>query len=98
MKGRTNMSKVRKILAGASMALVFGFAAITPGNGAQPQTTCPVLGGPANKRVFADYQGKRIYFCCPPCIRQFKADPEKYMKQMEKSGIVPEDAPKPAGS
>jgi YHS domain-containing protein len=91
------MKKIRKILTAASMALLFGLAAIATGTGAQPQTKCPVMGGYVNKKLFADYQGKRTYFCCPPCMQQFKADPEKYMKQMEKSGIVPEDAPKPAG-
>ena len=30
----------------------------------KPQTTCPVLGGNVDKNVYADYQGKRIYFCC----------------------------------
>ena len=30
----------------------------------KPQTTCPVLAGNIDKNVYADYQGKRIYFCC----------------------------------
>ncbi len=30
----------------------------------KPQTTCPVLAGKIDKNVYADYQGKRIYFCC----------------------------------
>ncbi len=57
------------------------------------QDRCPVLGGPANKRVYTDYQGKRIYFCCPPCIKQFQKDPEKYIKQLEKEGVVLQDMP-----
>ncbi len=27
----------------------------------KPQTTCPVMGGKINKKMSADYQGKRIY-------------------------------------
>jgi len=57
------------------------------------QEKCPVRGGTINKDVYTDYQGKRIYFCCPPCIANFKKDPEKYMKKLEEEGIVLEEAP-----
>jgi len=59
------------------------------------QVKCPVLGSPVNKKIYTDYQGKRIYFCCPPCIGEFKKNPDKFMKQIEKEGILLEDAPKP---
>ena len=72
------------------LALALSAAALAkPAN----QTNCPVLGSPVNKNVYTDYNGKRIYFCCPPCIQKFKKDPEKYMKQFEKEGVVLEDAP-----
>ena len=29
------------------------------------------------------YQGKVIGFCCEDCIPKFKADPEKYMKDLK---------------
>jgi len=58
------------------------------------QTKCPVRGNTVNSNVYTDYEGKRIYFCCPPCIRSFLNDPQKYLKQMEKAGVIPEDAPK----
>ena len=44
-------------------------------DGPRPQTTCPVMGGKINKELFADYDGKRIYFCCPGCVKKFEADP-----------------------
>jgi YHS domain-containing protein len=59
----------------------------------QPQTVCPVMGGKIDKSLFADYQGKRVYFCCNGCPAQFKADPEKYIKAMEAKGIVLEKTP-----
>ena len=46
-----------------------------------------------NKDLYTDYKGKRIYFCCPPCIKTFKEDPEKYIRQMEERGITLEDTP-----
>ncbi len=59
----------------------------------KPQTTCPVLGGNIDKKIYADYQGKRIYFCCPGCDETFKKDPEKYMQKLKEQGVTPEDAP-----
>ncbi len=52
------------------------------------QTNCPVMGGKINKAQFADVNGKRIYTCCPGCIGKIKADPEKYIRQMEAEGIT----------
>ncbi|MFH1969311.1 MAG: YHS domain-containing protein [Verrucomicrobiota bacterium] len=57
------------------------------------QTTCPVMGGKIDKKTYADYNGKRVYFCCSGCIPQFKNDPEKYLKKMEAEGVVPEPIP-----
>jgi YHS domain-containing protein len=62
----------------------------------KPQTTCPVLGGNINKQVYADYKGKRIYFCCEGCDKEFKKDPEKYLKKLQEEGVTPE--PTPAGA
>jgi YHS domain-containing protein len=58
------------------------------------QATCPVMGGKPVETVYTDYQGKRIYFCCPGCIDIFNKDPEKYMEKLKKDGAVLEDAPK----
>jgi peroxiredoxin/YHS domain-containing protein len=54
------------------------------------QTACPVMGGAINKSVYTDYQGQRIYFCCPGCIATFQKDPEKYLKKMAEEGVTPE--------
>lgn len=61
---------------------------------AKPQTTCPVMAGNAiHKKYFADYKGKRIYFCCGACPRLFAKDPGKYMKKLLDEGIALEDTP-----
>jgi YHS domain-containing protein len=56
-------------------------------------TKCPVLAGDINKQVYADYKGKRIYFCCGGCDKEFKKDPEKYMKKLKEQGVTLEPAP-----
>jgi YHS domain-containing protein len=59
----------------------------------KPQTTCPVLAGDIDKSVYADYQGKRIYFCCKGCDAEFEKNPEKYMKKLQEEGVTLEPAP-----
>jgi Cu(I)/Ag(I) efflux system membrane fusion protein len=39
-------------------------------------------GNPIDKNVFTEYKGKKVYFCCPACIDKFKAEPEKYVKDL----------------
>jgi YHS domain-containing protein len=46
------------------------------------QTTCPVMGGPINKAIFVEYQGKKVYFCCNGCPATFMANPEKYISKL----------------
>jgi YHS domain-containing protein len=56
---------------------------------AESQTKCPVMGGKVDEKIFADYQGKRIYFCCTGCLEEFKKDPEKYLNKMKEEGMTP---------
>ena len=46
------------------------------------QTDCPVMGGAINKAIFAEYKGKKVYFCCSPCEEKFKEEPEKYIAKL----------------
>ena len=62
----------------------------------KPQTVCPVRGDKIDKSTYVDYQGKRIYFCCEGCDKDFKKDPEKYLKKLQDEGVTPE--PTPAGA
>jgi YHS domain-containing protein len=61
------------------------------------QTVCPVLAGKVNKDIYVDYKGHRIYFCCEGCDKEFKKDPEKYMKKLEAQGVELEKSPAAAG-
>ena len=60
------------------------------------QEKCPVTDKPISRDYHVDYKGKRIYFCCPACPEDFKADPEKYMEKLRKQGVELEDSPKEA--
>jgi YHS domain-containing protein len=40
------------------------------------------MGNPINKDIFVEYEGKKVYFCCPECKGKFNADPEKYIAKL----------------
>lgn len=61
------------------------------------QTTCPVMGGKIDKKIFADQDGKRVYFCCDSCVAEFKKDPAKYVKKLEDAGVVLDRTPRKGG-
>ena len=77
------------------LTLIFSVVLIsaTVAFAAEAQTKCPVMGGKINKEVYVDYQGSRIYFCCPACMDKFKADPEKHLKKLKDQGVDLDDAP-----
>ncbi len=83
----------------AILIFVLVFALITAGQGLAaekklaPQESCPVLGFKINKEAFVDYEGKRVYFCCPKCREKFNADPAGYLKKMEEEGFTPVETP-----
>lgn len=60
---------------------------------AKAQTKCPVMGGIIDKKQFADFEGKRVYFCCAGCSDKFNKEPAKYIKKLEDSGVTLEKTP-----
>ncbi len=95
---------LKSIIAASAVvsSLIFAVPAIADTKGdatteevkGKPQTHCPVMGSPINKKNFYDYKGKRIYYCCYGCIHSISKDPEKYIKQLEDQGIVLDKTPK----
>lgn len=87
------------VLAASAAAVLMGVAIAWAGEG-QPaaapavrkQVRCPIMGGPVNTNVFADAEGKRVYFCCSACIGEFKKDPAKVIKQIEAEGVTLDQA------
>lgn len=35
-------------------------------------THCPVMGGEVDGQTFVEWNGKKVGFCCPPCIDDWK--------------------------
>jgi YHS domain-containing protein len=53
------------------------------------QEKCPISGDKINKEIYLDYSGRRIYFCCSSCIKEFEKDPVSALTKMDKS--APDD-------
>jgi YHS domain-containing protein len=60
---------------------------------AAQQTICPVMGNQINKNIYVDYNGKRVYFCCPPCPSNFMKYPEAYLQRLAQIGQEPIPTP-----
>lgn len=51
---------------------------------------CPIMTeDDADVEAKVSYQGKDIYFCCSPCVKQFKADPDYYVALFQDMKSVP---------
>ncbi len=90
--------KIRNIamaLLAAGMAIgTTSFAADPQEAPKKKQTHCAVMTkNPINKNLYVDVKGKRIYVCCAGCIGKIKADPDKYINQLESEGIALEKTP-----
>jgi len=54
------------------------------------QTTCPVMGGDIDKKLYVDKDGKRIYMCCVGCKGEITDNFEDMVKKLEEKGEKPE--------
>ncbi|MHB8069104.1 MAG: YHS domain-containing protein [Desulfobaccales bacterium] len=73
----------------ASFMAGTGLAADAPASG-QAQAACPVMGGKPDTKLYADYHGQRVYFCCPACLELFKKDPDKYIQKLKEQQTAPQ--------
>jgi len=80
---------MKKIL---TLAVVAILAVNAFAQGAKPKTEvkCAVMPSHSVKidkatkdKMFADYKGRRYFFCCAGCPPAFKKDPAKYAKTAE---------------
>jgi YHS domain-containing protein len=81
---------------GSVRARSFAAASVLAADPATPgkaQTLCPVMELAIDKKVYTDYQGKRVYFCCTQCKKDFQKDPAGYVKKLDDQGVVLEKAP-----
>jgi YHS domain-containing protein len=57
------------------------------------QTRDAISGNRVNKDLYADYEGKRVYFCCAESKKTFASDPQPYLIAFREQGVILEVAP-----
>ncbi len=80
------MKKVALLLVAAALS-VGAFAQKPAPKKAEPQMYCAVqqddkvdIAKATKSHMFADYKGRRYFFCCNGCPQQFAKNPAKYSK------------------
>ncbi len=73
--------------------ILAGFTLLPPfllrANAANPK--CPIMTqDEADTDITVSYQGIEIAFCCSPCVKQFKKEPDYYAKLFQEMGSVPQ--------
>jgi YHS domain-containing protein len=63
---------------------------------AELNTKCPVSGDDVDKEVTEVYKGRTIAFCCKDCVKDFKKDPDKFVKKMDEEKAAKKGDQKPA--
>lgn len=82
------MKKMIGMLGVVAMLVGSGVVGAEEAQTVKKQTTCPVMGGAVNSKLYVDYEGKRIYACCKGCLPEIKKDPAKYVEKLEKAGVT----------
>ena len=94
---------MKKLLLSGAMLVLATAAFAGPGKGEKTEVTCAVMGShkvnvkeATSKKMFADYKGKRYFFCCAGCPAEFKKDSAKYAKTAESIATPKAGKPAPA--
>ena len=48
------------------------------------QTACPFTGKPIDVEVSAKHNGKKIFFCCKDCVKEFENDKDGTLAKLKK--------------
>jgi YHS domain-containing protein len=63
---------------------------------AELNAKCPVSGDDVDKEITETYKGRTIAFCCKDCVKDFKKDPDKFVKKLDEEKAAKKDGEKPA--
>ena len=78
------MKSISKLLLLGAAVLLIGACASAAKP--YPLDTCIVSDnelGSMGDPISYNYNGQEVKFCCKPCIKKFKKDPEKYLKKIK---------------
>jgi len=78
---------MKKFLILSLVGAAFAAGSVASADKTPKEIACAVMTGnkvniasATKKKMFADYKGRRYFFCCGGCPEAFKKDPAKYKK------------------
>jgi YHS domain-containing protein len=86
------MKKLKPFVAGVLLAAFCAAPFVGLADDAKPKLkpyplkTCIISGdklGEMGDPYVYEYKGREIKFCCKSCVKDFKKDPEKYLKKID---------------
>lgn len=60
------------------------------------QILCPIMNRPIDRKLYHDYEGQRIYVCCPGCLDEVRARAGEIVAEQTGRGIEFEKVPREA--
>ena len=57
------------------------------------QTLCPIMKLPIDRKLYRDFEGWRIYVCCPGCLDEVGRRAEDIIREHRERGIEFERVP-----
>ncbi len=83
------MNKIKKqiLVLFVAFTLISLFSSLALAQIKETVKICPVMRAPASSEFSLTYKEKVYNFCCPSCIAEFKADPEKYINMIKEFRI-----------
>src|ERR1051325_9702086 len=70
--------KLRLFAVSVAIAALVATYSLSKADAPGKDVKCPVSGKPVNPEKFVEYNGGKVYFCCPGCPGPFKEKTAKY--------------------
>jgi len=95
MKRLTHTILSGLLLVASSVGISLAAESSAANSSGTAQTTCPILGGQINKRLFVDQDGQRVYMCCEGCRGKIEKDFTRIVGELEADGVQVAGTPVP---
>lgn len=83
---------LKNVLTASVALLVISVGLIAAEKKAEFKATCPVSGKAATESTSVEYQGAKVYLCCPGCVEPFKKDTAKFAAKANQQLVATKQA------
>ncbi len=83
---------LKNVFAASVALLVISVGLMAAEKKAESKMTCPVSGKAADESTSVEYQGAKVYLCCPGCVEPFKKDTAKFAAKANQQLVATKQA------